>query len=482
PGAPVAAAASGIVAFAGPVGGTLHVSVLHDDGVRTTYSFLQAVAVRRGDPVQAGQVVGRAASRLHWGARVGDAYVDPLLLLGGTGRGRARLVPESGERRPRSEAEERDVVAGLLRLLGRGSALFPVVRGVRASAQVAALVRDEVARRAGTDRGLAAWLKVLGSLAPDEWSEVAAAVHAVRSSPPCTSPHVAPQAPAGSRRRVAVLVGGFGSSSPDVAGGPSAAVFSLDTAALGYRPEDVRRFSYRGGTVEENRYEPHDTHGGLAGPGTRLRALLDRVRMENPGVPIDLVAHSQGGLVARMALADGEAHGVATLVTLGTPHRGADLASAARALPSTPVRRGLAEQAGDAGLLPAGPSAPALAALAPGSATLAYLDRHLPAPSVRAVSVAARADVVVPPRRSRWDRAQSVTVDVGGVSQHDRLPRSAAAVREVGLAVTGLPPTCRSERDTVIDAMAGVFLGRLEHRLGPALVALGPRVRQAGRP
>ena len=89
-GTPVRAAEEGVVAFAGSVAGSLFVSVDHPDGVRTTYSWLSAVAVRRGDPVVRLQVLGAsgpghpghpAPAHLHLGARVGQAYVDPLLLL-----------------------------------------------------------------------------------------------------------------------------------------------------------------------------------------------------------------------------------------------------------------------------------------------------------------------------------------------------------------------------------------------------------------
>src|SRR4051812_40917411 len=45
PNTPVRAAADGVVVFAGAVGGTLAVSVLHADGVRTTYSYLTSIAV-----------------------------------------------------------------------------------------------------------------------------------------------------------------------------------------------------------------------------------------------------------------------------------------------------------------------------------------------------------------------------------------------------------------------------------------------------
>jgi len=86
---PVGAAASGVVAFAGSVGGSLFVSIDHPDGVRTTYSWLSSIAVRRGDHVSAGEVIGTTGhghpeiplDHLHFGARTGDTYLDPMLLL-----------------------------------------------------------------------------------------------------------------------------------------------------------------------------------------------------------------------------------------------------------------------------------------------------------------------------------------------------------------------------------------------------------------
>lgn len=90
-GAPVRAAAAGVVAFAGPVVDRTVVSVDHPDGIRTTYEPLEPV-VRAGQQVDAGALIGHvgageagahcAESCLHWGARTGpDAYLDPLLLV-----------------------------------------------------------------------------------------------------------------------------------------------------------------------------------------------------------------------------------------------------------------------------------------------------------------------------------------------------------------------------------------------------------------
>lgn len=81
PGAPVGAPADGVVVFAGQVGGDLFVVILHADGVRTTLGYLAIILVAAGQRVHAGQWVGRAKSSVHFGARVGPDYIDPLSLL-----------------------------------------------------------------------------------------------------------------------------------------------------------------------------------------------------------------------------------------------------------------------------------------------------------------------------------------------------------------------------------------------------------------
>src|SRR6266508_5975373 len=70
------AAEEGIVAFAGWVGGSLFISIDHPDGIRTTYSWLSEIGVKKGDPVTRGQSIGRTGHghleipepHLHFGA------------------------------------------------------------------------------------------------------------------------------------------------------------------------------------------------------------------------------------------------------------------------------------------------------------------------------------------------------------------------------------------------------------------------------
>ena len=98
PGGAVLAAGAGVVAYAGLVAGRPVVSVDHPDGVRTTYEPVQPTvaagqAVARGAPLGVlleGHVGCPVAACLHWGARTGDRYLDPLLLLTPP---RVRLLP-----------------------------------------------------------------------------------------------------------------------------------------------------------------------------------------------------------------------------------------------------------------------------------------------------------------------------------------------------------------------------------------------------
>jgi murein DD-endopeptidase MepM/ murein hydrolase activator NlpD len=80
------APADGVIAFAGPVGGRLFLTIDHGGGVESTFSWVAALDVRRGDVVEAGQPVARTSGghtgdlvpNLHVGVRLDDVYVDPL--------------------------------------------------------------------------------------------------------------------------------------------------------------------------------------------------------------------------------------------------------------------------------------------------------------------------------------------------------------------------------------------------------------------
>ena len=88
-GEPVMAANSGQVVLASDFYFSGKIVILdHGLGLFTTYHHLDRIAVRRGQRVKKGEIIGLAGSsglstgpHLHWGARVGQSRIDPLSLL-----------------------------------------------------------------------------------------------------------------------------------------------------------------------------------------------------------------------------------------------------------------------------------------------------------------------------------------------------------------------------------------------------------------
>ncbi|MFF0145480.1 murein DD-endopeptidase MepM/ murein hydrolase activator NlpD [Amycolatopsis sulphurea] len=95
----VLAAEMGVVVFAGQVAGHGVVALDHDGGLHTTYLPVTP-SVTTGEQIYRSQPIGTVApghpgcpvaACLHWGARRGTEYLDPLSLLGSPGR--VRLKP-----------------------------------------------------------------------------------------------------------------------------------------------------------------------------------------------------------------------------------------------------------------------------------------------------------------------------------------------------------------------------------------------------
>lgn len=99
PGAPLVAAESGVVRYAGMVAGRGVVSIDHGGGVVSAIEPVDP-AVATGDELAAGAAIGTAARGghcegdcVHFGVRVDGEYVSPFLFLGGLPR--AVLLPSA---------------------------------------------------------------------------------------------------------------------------------------------------------------------------------------------------------------------------------------------------------------------------------------------------------------------------------------------------------------------------------------------------
>lgn len=453
PGEAVRASADGEVVFAGSIAGSVDVVVLHADGLRTTYAFLATATVLRGQHVRQGDVVGTAAGPVHFGVRAGDEYLDPTALLFGPPA--VHLVADR-DRRPQSEEGER---RGVLSFLSG----FAHVSAAAATWAAGALgqgveVGDDLVEwtaRAGWTEAEHRLESLVGTAQlalqylkqPVELLVALRQVAAYLASQAGCTPADRPPPPR-SGRRIAVLVGGL-----DLEGGP-AAITRLDTRALGYADADVAEFSYAGGEVAGARsvahvpttggYTPRDADRDLEASADRLRKLVADVRAADPGVPIDVIAHGTGGLVARAALAGGSDvdPSVANLITIGSPHSGADLATGVAWVSSS----------GTGGLVAAGVGAltgedlfsPAAHQLVEGSPFLKKIADEGVAAG-RVTSIAGAGDLVVTANHSELDGAVNVLVPgAPGPNVHAGLAGSAGVQREVALALAGVGPTCRS--------------------------------------
>lgn len=467
PGTPVHAAAPGRVVFAGWVAGTQHVTVLHDDGLRTSYSFLASVVVRRGADVSAGDVVGTGGAGFHFGVRDGDVYLDPASLFG-TVHVRVRLVPHDEPAPPTD--------AGLL--------------------------RERIAlRRTVQDKGLLRRAVDWGTdLAARRVERTVGAVHVARELDPativvdsmrtlleqrmqdCTAEDITtPARPAAGH--VALLVAGYGSDSR------SAAVDEIATDTLGYDATDVARFSYAGGrtppvgagglaTLATSDYDAADTFTDLRDHGVALADLVEAAAIARPGAPIDLLAHSQGGIVVRLALVElgrrNRLDLLGSVVTIGTPHRGVDLGTGA--LVAGPLLHRLLEPltgwTGDG----VDTDAPAVLQLAETSTLMLELQRDGVPSGVDFRTIGAVGDLVVTGDKTTVPGHRAAMVGLHGADAHSALPGAAATTREIALALAGQDPGCRSVRAAIVAAVVPQTLSFLENAVltGAVVAASSP--------
>ena len=499
PGTPVRASGDGVVAFAGSVAGSLHVAVAHDGNLRTTYAFLAGISVRAGDRVARGQVVGAAgatgpeheAGGLHFGVRLGDRYVNPQQLFAACDLTHlVRLIP--ADEAPAEPWDDRRAVSGSLTSARSGVASVAgdlagaLGDGVEAAGDAARSGWDAMSGPAGAVAGGARALAGVGARAGRGLVGVASA--AVGHTPAGIVASVAADVAVGAgdwwRHRqecsdgaadadgtggsghLLMAVGGI-----DTAGAPDEPTFGLDTHALGYRDDEVRYFSY---APDGGAYRARQTHGDLQRAGRRLAEQLKQAQRENPGREVDLIAHSQGGVVVDVFLqdyydaADPAYPPIGTVVTLSSPHEGAPLATAAADWRASPVGRALIDAAEERVAVAPSSAAPSVRQLDEHSRFLRDLwDDRLPE-HVDFTTIGASDDVLVPATQVDVPDATKVVVDVGGgpLNDHTNIPRDPGALRVVRAALEGRAPPCVGVAEGLRGVVVPTLITRVEHGLG----------------
>jgi hypothetical protein len=534
-GTPVRAANDGVVSFAGVVAGTLHVTIAHAGDLRTSYSFLTMVAVRVGQRVARGDLIGLSGgvgadhdgTVLHLGLRIGDRYVDPMVLFRPSDLTKlVRLVP-AGEpnETPWSPARERRELRASLHLTvpgggGGGTGAdaqstdgscetdVPFVGDVLdAACSVGSWLGDHA--EVAVDVGMR-FLDATTGLADTTLDELRASVQVTVRTMRTLSDELAAavaRTPAGQvaldvvaigRRFVDTVTADCSDDAPDADGSGGSAhrvmvvaginsagkawdrgpTVALDVAALGYHADEgeVRYYSY---ATDGGAYDADDTHRPIEESAALLALQLQAMQREQPGREVDLLAHSQGGVVVDFFLAkiyragDTSYPPLGNVVTLSSPHEGAPLATVGRQIRSTVVGRALLDQVEAASSLPP-PSSPAVQELAEGSPLIRHLwDQGVP-DHFAFTSIGATEDVVVPATQISVPGATETVAAADSFNEHSAIVQAPDALRAVRAALEGRAPPCVDLVTALRSAVAPVVISRVEHSLGSgARLALG---------
>lgn len=494
-GTPVHAAADGTVAFAGVIAGSRFVTLVHPalpgtGRLETTYSFLSRIDVHAGDTVHAGDILGASGTghpggtvaSLHFGVRRDGRYVDPAPMLG-----LSQAVPGD--------------VSGLVSLgpLPRRKPLAPrpTPPAPRPPTRLLAQGRSRETTSARAAPGLGRGPRPASGPVRQQCADEATAP--LPALPTSAELHAGARAPAPPGENVVVAIAGIGSSTwplPDGSVASDAAMYRLDLRTLGYPADRIHHFSYRGVPANEQPsqagdsapyrlhlpYNRRDTFQPIARSAVLLQQLVERIHAADPTRHIDLVAHSQGGVVAQYyveQLYDPARPGgpvVDHLVTIASPHLGADLAGLSARLGAVgaaePVRRRMDRLAEALGAPP--PGSPAAGDLAPGSPTMDDLTRRwaesAEAASVRTTTIAAGSDLVVPAQRTKLPGTLNYTVDVPGTgaslwTAHTAIVAAEATKRIAYGALSDRPAPCTTLEDLIAGSIAGPLISALQASL-----------------
>jgi hypothetical protein len=467
PGTAVHAAGPGVVSFAGSVAGGLHVVVAHAGDLRTSYSFLASIAVRRGERVAPGDVVGATGGSapghdgtvVHFGLRSGDTYVDPMLLLQPIDLATVvHLAPTTDPPRAASgTSERRGLVAGLVHRAGAvvHAAGTVLAAGGRVAGTALADGRDAlVAAGSGIRRFAASRFPMQAAVARGLATWWAQRGH-------CDAHAPAADGTGGSNHRV-MIVAGIDSSITN--GGPSSA---LPAHKLGYAASEVSYFSY---APDGGDYAAADTEGSLVTAARRLGAQLRALQRREPGREVDLLGHSQGGVVVEEFLthvynpSDPSYPPLGTAVAMASPLSGATGATVFDRLRRSSAGREALNAARAAGL--PNPNAESVAELSKHSNFMrAQAETRLPA-MVQLTTIGAAQDVVAPAGDTAKRGAQRYTAIPNGLNGHSSIVTDASALRAARAALEGRPLPCQSLASTLTGEILSTAIATAEQRIG----------------
>jgi murein DD-endopeptidase MepM/ murein hydrolase activator NlpD len=465
PGTPVHAAGPGVVAFAGVIAGAVHVVIAHDGNLRTSYSFLASASVHRGQRVATGTVLGQAggvgenhSGVVHFALRVGDTYVDPLVLFRPPDLAKVvHLAPHHDPVLDTVGNERRGLLAGF-------------ASGLRAVVGVVAGIDSRLLRLSGSEAQLTMQLAVHGSVValgnyldhlsllptPQDAMRVAQRLVAWARSLRDCDPHPPPADGTGGSGNRVMAVAGINSS---MHLGRRSVDIPLDR--LGYAPDDTAYFSYSdtGGD-----YSSTDTHEPIEDAARQLGEQLRAMQRADPGKNVDLIAHSQGGIVVLAFLLldyrpdDPTLPPLGNVVTLSTPIHGDPGASLISLLAQTATGRQLLVRLG-------APTGASVGELEENSAFLRRLDSVRLPDQVDLTTIGDSNDYVVPGSTAHRAGSAGFDVDTPSVEPHHEMLNDDRTLRAMRAALEHRALPCETFTEALDAATVPTAITRVE-RLG----------------
>ena len=193
------------------------------------------------------------------------------------------------------------------------------------------------------------------------------------------------------------------------------------------------------------------------------------MQREEPGREVDLLAHSQGGVVVDVFLAryydaaDPGLPPLGTVVTVASPHEGAPLATTAQRVRGLPGGDLALDALDDAlpGLPPTGSAA--VGDLSERSTTIDRVQRAGVPEHFDVTSIGATEDVVVPATNISLPGARETVVAVTAGNEHSAVLGDADGLRAIRAGLEGRAPPCVGLDTALRNAIAPVVISRLEH-------------------
>lgn len=287
---------------------------------------------------------------------------------------------------------------------------------------------------------------------------------------------------------IVVAVAGIGSHTDVKDSGEieaAASIYDTDFRTLGYPEENIFHFSYegienRGGTGPYRLhapYEKEDTYEDIEVSAKKLALQIEEIHRRYPDKKIDIVAHSQGGLVSAQYIStfyrpeDATRPQIEHFVTVSTPHQGADAARLGPLLRASPLGRrklaALKEISGMTGL--PDPTVPSAMQMAEGSSFIKDLNQNWDPGKVDTTTIGTTFDFVVTAQHSHLGGSRIYTADLpwnaSPLKAHSEVTTARSTKQIVYGALADDPLQCTALRDTVANVGVGPALSLVEDSL-----------------